>query len=782
MRFCTQCGAQLEEGQRFCKKCGAPVRVGESTLTASMTNVGGDAISDVDAPAEAEGTMCSENGSTPVGETLQVKEVFQAEQGPQVEIPTRVEHAAPSPMLSDKSSEAGRVEDAPEEQPPARKRKGKGKLIAIIVVLLVVISGAAGGAMLYFSGKLPFLQPQQAEALPLSRNVRLVPKAADGSSPLHYFVRVKRAVDTAGNEVDVSLAPELEVTGSTGFIPNDLIADLPDGTYTFEVETEGEIFELSPVDLGENGTGEGEGPIEIQQEASTEAGATEEASADEVGEETLKTADELFLEKIEELKDEFGEPEVKVAELPDEQANKHLAYASGLSFAQFIDFGDNVERLVAIYLDPNIQGAPKYSDYYVEVWEFDKKNHKLVCSYGENGSAPLSDGSLNEDESASFVNFAINSTDYKTVLSYSSSKDFYINESYVGIRSDGNFGLIHNIVTEPHTEGSTLLRTYYVDGYEKSGDEVADAEKSVYGHMEITKYRWYQLTWSYPTQEEAQTGLRPQVIDGLNEGDYYFPGDLVAQVGDTVETLQGRVGEADSRQESADASKIAAAEVTEVVEISTFYSGTDESEGTERYTWGYLELTDGAEDEVLASINAVLQDEYEDVKRETANWKPSTAINGECTSYRSLLTCDRDGLLGTCVMQYRTKWGAHGSSEAHGHIFDLSSGKELSPWEVAGMSEAELDDAAVKAIASYVMDNPGSIAYTSEVEAKNDARAAIEGCEYLLTNDGIVVSLQAYAMHYPYQDVTNKIVVWAFDDSSMVGTNVADQFDIDFWS
>lgn len=780
MRFCTQCGTGLEEGQRFCKKCGAPVRAGESTLTAPATNASGGALSNVDAPAEAGGVTSPENGVTPAGETLQLKEAQKAEQRSRIEVPKQVEYAALSPQPSDKSAEVASVEDVPEEQPPARKRKRKGKFIALIVVLLVVIAGLVGGAVLYFSGGMPFLQPQQAEALPLSRNVRLVPKAADGSSPLHYFVRVKRAVDTAGNEVDVSVAPELEVTGSTGFIPNDLIADLPDGTYTFEVEAEGEIFELPPVDLGENGTGEGEGPIEIQQEVSAEAGVTEETPAGEVGEEAPKPADELFLEKIEELEDEYGEPEVKVAELPDEQANKHLAYASGLSFAQLIDFGDDVERLVAIHLDPNISETPKYSDYFVEVWEFDEKSQKLVCSYGENGSAPLSDGSLDEDELASFVNFAINSTEYKTVLSYSSSKDFYINETYVGIRSDGNFGLVHNIVTEPHTDGSTVLRTYYVDGYERSGDEVADAEKSAYGHMEIAKYRWYQLTWSYPTQKEARIGLRPKVIDGLNEGDYYFPGDLVAQVSDTVETLHSRIGGADSQQESVDASKVAAKEVTEVVEISTFYSGTDEAEGTERYTWGYLELTDGAEDDVLASINAVLQDEYEDVKRETANWKPSTATNGECTSYRSLLTCGRDGLLGTCVMQYRTKWGAHGSSEAHGHIFDLSSGEELSPWEVAGMSEAELDDAAVKAIASYAMDNPGNIAYASEMEAENAARETIEGCEYLLTNDGIVVSLQTYAMHYPYQDVTNKIVVWAFDDHSLVGTNVADQFDVDF--
>ena len=97
------------------------------------------------------------------------------------------------------------------------------------------------------------------------------------------------------------------------------------------------------------------------------------------------------------------------------------------------------------------------------------------------------------------------------------------------------------------------------------------------------------------------------------------------------------------------------------------------------------------------------------------------------------------------------------------------------------MSKSELDNAAVEAVASYAMNNPGNIVYTSEAEAQNDVREVLSSCEYLLTNDGIVISLSPYAMGYPYQDITSKIVVWAFDDPSLVGTNVADQFNLDFW-
>lgn len=232
MRYCTQCGGQLEDGQRFCKKCGSSARAEEPSL----------------------------------------------------------------PMFYERKESVGNSGGEPASSLSVYPRRRKGRVVALVIALLIVLMGAVGGVMLYFNDGLPFLRSQEASALLLSRRARIVPKTIDGSTPVHYFVRVKRAVSTVGDEVDVSSAPTIEITDGTGFIPNDLIADFPDGTYTFEIESDEGVFELPPVDLGENGMGEPDEPFEIQQNVSAGESTAEE--------ETSETDGEFFLE--EGAEEQFG--------------------------------------------------------------------------------------------------------------------------------------------------------------------------------------------------------------------------------------------------------------------------------------------------------------------------------------------------------------------------------------------------------------------------------------------------------------------------------------------
>lgn len=496
----------------------------------------------------------------------------------------------------------------------------------------------------------------------------------------------------------------------------------------------------------------------------------------------VKTADDFFLEKIEELESTYGESRVSVTEASSAQGGYYYGYASGLAFAELIDFGDGVERLVVIYYGGDDQEAPKYSDYYLQVWEYDDEANGLRCVYGENGSAPLMDGTLEE----SLVDYSSSLTIYSTkdasVLNYGYTISFSSTQAYVGIAENGSFGLIHSIETVGDLVGTRVVRRYLVDGVEVSDEEFQDIQKSMGIVSNDVTPRWCHLIGSYTSESEAKGGMKPSNSVEQNNSEFYvYPREMVQQVEDTKKLLQDRIGGRGSAQDDADAEAVVAREITETVEVPTFYTGYDKSDGTERHTWGYLEITEGASDDVLSAINETLHDEYEDVKGGSVDKSESNTGEGDCTVYRSLLTCGRDGFLGMCVMQYRTNWGAHGWIGASGHIYDLSSGEELEPWEVTGMSKSELDNAAVEAVASYAMNNPGNIVYTSEAEAQNDVREVLSSCEYLLTNDGIVISLSPYAMGYPYQDITSKIVVWAFDDPSLVGTNVADQFNLDFW-
>lgn len=743
MPFCTKCGEVLVDGQRFCKKCGAPVGMEGPTPSTSIESVEKSELSD-------------DKG---LEQVAKVEEAPSPEKGMQMGEEVEAEEPAIPPQPSEPAADAGDSDDGPTHQPLVRRLRRR--IAAIVAALLVVL--VAAGSALYFSGALPpYPQFNQAESLSISRSVRLVPKAADGSTPLHYYVRVKRATDATGNEVDVSSAPVIEVTDGEGFNPDDVIAGLPDGTYTFEVETDEETFELPPIGLTESGEG-GDGEA-------FEIGPSDEAPAPV--EDSPETADEWFLRKIEGLRDTYGEPEVKVADAPDDHYDGYLAYPSGLSFAELIDFGDGVERLVVIYYGGDSRGAPKYSDYYLEVWEYDSETNKLVCVCGEGMTAPLSISPF--DESA--PSLSIGSSKDKTVISYSSFRDYSSIASYISLPDDGESTFLHSTETISGAVGSKVVRTYRVDGEEVSEEGLNEITSSINNNWEFETLRWYSLAAYYDSETEAQGGLKPSDAAEQNTGDYNYPGDMVRQVRDTMKVLQDRISGEKPIPDVGGSLEVAAREVTETVEVPTFYSGLEASDGTEQFTWGYLELTDGAADDVLSSVNEVLRKEYEDVKQETVNLKSLVTVAGECTSYRSLLTCNRDGLIGTYVAQYRTNWGPHGWSEVHGHIFDLASGRELEPWEVTGMSESELDDAAVEAIASYVMGNPGDVAYATKAEAQSAAREELEYGEYLLTNDGVVVSLPEYAMGYPYATGSLKIVVWAFEEPSLVGTNVADQF------
>lgn len=748
MRYCTNCGAEVADGQRFCRKCGTPVRTSWPVPSESVEGAGNSESPD-DGVTEQTEKMLSSEGATQTA--TQTKEEAHSED------PAAL--FRPSELIADSedSSDDGSVQQIPA---PRRRRK-----VAAIVAALLVVLVAAGGAALYFGGGQHFPWASQAEAQPLSRSVRIVPKTTDGSTPLHYFVRVKRAVDTSGNEIDVSAAPVIEVSDGEGFTPGDLITDLPDGAYTFEIEADEDTFELPPIDLSENGKGESGETIEI--------GPSDEDSA--TTEEAPKTAEALFLEKIEELIATYGEPVVKVAERPDDQYGDYIAYPAGLSFAELIDFGDGVERLVVIYYDGDNQGTPNYSNYYLEVWEYDTETNELVCVCGENQASPLSTSSF--DESAGTLSIRANKD--KTVIKYESFVDLSSVELYLSLPNDDS-AFIHYIETTGKTEGTTVVRTSRVDGREVSEEELNEITSAIYGNWKFDTYRWYSLTEYYDSETEAQGGLKPDDAAEQNVGEYYYPGDMVQQVYDTIEALQDRLSDEQSTQDDDGAAEVAVEEVTETVEVPTFTSGYDRSDGVDQATWGYLVLTDGASDEAMSKINEVLRKEYEDVKQETVNLKSFTVDSGECTSYRSLLTCNRDGLLGTYTEQYRTNWGPHGWTKVSGHIFDLSTGEELEPWEVAGMSDSELDDTAVEVIASYAMDNPGLTAYASEEEARSDASMILDNCEYLLTNDGIVVSLPEYAMRYSYAEGSLKIVVWAFDDPSLVGTNVMSQFTVDY--
>ena len=169
-----------------------------------------------------------------------------------------------------------------------------------------------------------------------------------------------------------------------------------------------------------------------------------------------------------------------------------------------IDFGDGVERLVVIYYDGDNQGTPNYSNYYLEVWEYDTETTELVCVCGENQASPLSTSSF--DESAGTLSIRANKD--KTVIKYESFVDLSSVELYLSLPNDDS-AFIHYIETTGKTEGTTVVRTSRVDGREVSEEELNEITSAIYGNWKFDTYRWYSLTEYYDSETEAQGGLKP---------------------------------------------------------------------------------------------------------------------------------------------------------------------------------------------------------------------------------------------------------------------------------
>lgn len=667
-------------------------------------------------------------------------------------------------------SEGAGVSTAPNT--PKRRRR-KVAVIAGACVALVLGVGAA----LWLQGYLPVPSPLAApsghsDTVTVSRTSRIIPRSVSGETPSHYYVRVRRAVDSNGNEIDVSSLPELEVEGDGGFVPETIISDLPDGTYTFEIDDGNEPFDLPPVDItnepegqGEQGRDEG---VTIQATPEQET----EGDSQEAGDEKPKTADELFLDKINELEDEYGEAEVKV----QQNRKLYLSYLSGLAYAELVDFGDGAERLVTMYLDKGTEDDPYRATYTLQVWEHNEETHELDCVVGEDGDSLPQNGpnvcSLIPSKNGLLLHAMYNAdwTDAEPKVTY----------HYYGLLDDGSLGLVHEFVTDYGTPGPVAGR--YVDGKAVTDEEERAVREEMGFTYEPDMTQTMYATYEFTAEETARAGTYPDNDDEHLLAGYFYPGDLVELVAQTKQLLQDRIdGKDNTAPASSDASRYAPNDVAvtvreEDVAYPTYNSGAT-SDGTNTAKWSYVELSGSdVPDDVASSINATLKQDFEAAKQRAQAWNFDAGDTGQCTSYRSFVTCARAGVVCVRVQKYCTAWGPHGWTEITDYLFDLETGKEVTPFDAVGLTEDDAKQRAIDCIMDYVTEHPGSMPYASEVEARADAEELVGDTQFTLNSDGLTVYLPEYAMGYSYQEGVKEIVVWAFDDPDLVGTDVHQKY------
>ncbi len=325
--YCTKCGAQIPDGSMFCTSCGARVGGAEDQAEPVAFPVG-------DEPATA-----------PAGQ--------HAPQGAPV-------HMAVEPRYEEPMTESAEAAQpfAPTPQPKKPKRKGRivaaviGGVAVVAIVAAIVIVPRIGASSEVTSGGKGYVV--------CACETKVLPKNSKGKKLDSYTVELA-PVSGKGKSYTI------EVDGEDGFAMEDF-GELPDQKYQMTI-TSGKGKKKSTTTMKVDYTKEGsDAPKSVElTQSKKEAKASAKAA--------VKTANELFTDKILEYQKKYGEGEA--VEIDDSQSTYG---AQGVAYAKLVDFdGDGQDELLIEYSDEPVDRGDNAAAAHLEVWAY--KNGKIEKVY-----------------------------------------------------------------------------------------------------------------------------------------------------------------------------------------------------------------------------------------------------------------------------------------------------------------------------------------------------------------------------------------------------------------
>lgn len=325
--YCTKCGAQVPDGSTFCTSCGARVSGVEDQAEPVAFPVG-------DASATA-----------PAGQ--------HAPQG------------APVHMAAESRYEQPMTEPAEAAQPfvptpQPKKPKHKGRIVAAVIGGVAVVAIVAAIVVVPRIGASSEVTSGGKGYVVCACETKILPKNGKGKKLKSYTVELAPA-NGKGKSYTI------KVDGEDGFAMEDF-GELPDQKYQMTI-TSGKGKKKSTttmkVDYAKEGS-DAPKSVELTQ-SKKEARASVKAA--------VKTANELFTDKILEYQKKYGEGEA--VEIDDSQSTYG---AQGVAYAKLVDFdGDGQDELLIEYSDEPVDRGDNAAAAHLEVWAY--KNGKIEKVY-----------------------------------------------------------------------------------------------------------------------------------------------------------------------------------------------------------------------------------------------------------------------------------------------------------------------------------------------------------------------------------------------------------------
>ena len=308
--YCTKCGAQIPDGSTFCTSCGARVGGVEDQAEPVAFPVG-------DAPATA-----------PQGAPA---------------------HMAAQPRYEEPMTEPAEASQPSVPTPQSKKPKHKGRIVAAVIGGVAVVAIVAAIVVVPRIGASSEVTSGGKGYVVCACETKVLPKNSKGKKLDSYTVELA-PVSGKGKSYTI------KVDGEDGFAMEDF-GELPDQKYQMTI-TSGKGKKKSTTTMKVDYTKEGsDAPKNVElTQSKKEAKASAKAA--------VKTANELFTDKILEYQKKYGEGEaVEVAQ--------STYGAQGVAFAKLVDFdGDGQDELLIEYSDEPLFNANGATAAKAEVWAY----------------------------------------------------------------------------------------------------------------------------------------------------------------------------------------------------------------------------------------------------------------------------------------------------------------------------------------------------------------------------------------------------------------------------